>query len=130
MERSDLEVMLNTWKNTEMPPIPNKNDASIILIEMAFIFMLAIDAIPFVISNNPVNKGAMNLGDICIRLNKGVKTLTTITKKLLAFKIEIITEKSTTNPPITRIVEILFVMLLLNTSPKSDTLMFLLEAEF
>ena len=120
--------MLITWKNIERPPNPSRNDANTILVERAFICMLAIEAIPLVISNNPVNIGAINLGDICIRSNKGVISLIKIVKKLLSFKMEIITEKRTINPPITRIVEILFVILLLNTSPKLDNLIFLLEA--
>ena len=50
--------------------------------------------------------------------------MTILFKNPLAFKIEIMLEKTTTNPPINKIVEMLFVILLPKISPKleKDTL--------
>ena len=57
--------------------------------------------------------------------------MTILFKNPLAFKIEIMLEKTTTNPPINKIVEMLFVILLPKTSPKleKDTLELVLKFE-
>ena len=116
--------MLNTWKKIESPPIPSKNDVKIRLIEIALILILDIKTIPFVISNSPVNIGAINSGEMFIKLKKGVYVFTINSNRWLDFSIEMITEKSTMKPPIRRIVDILFVILVLNISPRLDIWIF------
>ena len=76
--------------------------------------------IPFVISKNPVNSGSIKDGEICIKLKNGVAMISIICVIPLDFKIEIIEEKITTNPPITKIDFILLIILSDKTSPKLE----------
>ena len=92
--------MLRTCRKTDKPPMPSKNDARIILIETAFIWILEIKEIPFVISIIPVSRGAINSVGIFKNLKHGIQKIFNIFIKWLALNIEIITENITTNPPI------------------------------
>ena len=92
---------------------------NIIFIEIAFICMLEIIAIPFVISSNPVKKGAIKAVGIFEILKKGDIKMTSIFKNLLALNIDIITEKSTIKPPITIVEEIALNIEFDNISPNS-----------
>ena len=74
--------------------------------EIAFIFMFEIIAIPFVISSNPVKKGATKAVGIFKNLKNGDIKKTSKFNKLLALNIDIITEKSTIKPPIIIVEEI------------------------
>jgi len=66
-------------------------------------------------------------------LKTGAITLERSSRSPLAFKIDIMLEKITTNPPINKMVEILLVILSANTSPKLEKvaklLIFCLELE-
>ena len=92
--------------------------------------ILEIILIPLVISKNPLKRGDMKLVSISKKLNKGEKVIVTRFSNPLAFTIEMILEKITTNPPIKTIVEILLVILSANTSPKleKETKVFLFES--
>lgn len=129
MDKSVFEVILSTCKRIEIPPKPNKNAVKIILRENFLQVILEIILIPLVISKNPLKRGEMKLVSILKKLNKGEKVIVAIFNKPLAFTIEMILEKITTNPPIKSIVEMLLVMLSANTSPKleKETVDFLLE---
>lgn len=86
-------------------------------------FLQAIDdieLIPFVISKKPQTIGLIKEVSILIKLNKGERHVDKTFKIPLDFKIEITLEKITTKPPISRIVEILLVILSAKTSPKLE----------
>ena len=106
IDKSFFETMLYTCKNIEIPPNPSKNEVNIILIEIAFICIFDINAIPLVISIIPVINGATKVGGIPMALRHGEIKETSIFKNLLALNIDIITEKRTTKPPIIIIVYI------------------------
>ena len=76
--------------------------------------------IPFVISKNPVNSGSIKDGEICIKLKNGVAMISIICVIPLDFKIEIIEEKMTTNPPISKIDFMLLIILSDKISPKLE----------
>ena len=97
-----------------------------ILIESFLQAILEIVLIPFVISNKPLNRGAIKEVSILSVWKRGENKLDKIFKVPLAFKIEITLENITTNPPIKKIVEILLVMLSARTSPKLENVTFLL----
>ena len=121
--------MLSTCRRIEIPPNPNKNAVKIILRENFLQAILEIVLIPLVISKNPLKRGEIKLVSISRKLNKGEKVIVAMFNKPLAFTIEIILEKITTNPPIKSIVEILLVILSASTSPKleKETMDFLFE---
>ena len=123
--KSDLDTILNTCKNIDIPPVPNKKAVNIIFKEIAFICIFEINAIPFVISNNPVIIGAIKVVGILKNLKHGDIISVNKSKKLLALNIDIITEKITINPPIIVIVEIALYIELDNIIPKSENFMFL-----
>ena len=112
--------MLKTCKRTEIPPKPSKNAVKIMFIESFLQAINEILLIPFVISKIPQRKGPMNEVSILIALNKGEIHVDKICNNPLDFKIEITLEKITTKPPISKIVEILLVILSANTSPKLE----------
>lgn len=114
--------MLSTCKKIEKPPIPSKKEVRIIFIEMAFIGILEIKEIPFVISKIPVSKGATKFEGIPKIFKQGEIVNVRIFSNLLALKIEIITENITTNPPIIRIVDVAFEIEFAITSPKLERL--------
>ena len=101
-----------------MPPKPNKKAVKRMFIESFLQAMLEIVFIPLVISRNPLRRGAIKDVLIFSKLNKGESNKLTPFKIPLDFRIEIILEKITTNPPIRKIVETLLVILLAKTSPK------------
>ena len=103
-----------------MPPNPNKNAVRIIFIEIAFIGILEIKEIPFVISKKPVSKGAIKFIGRCKSSKKGTRVIVSKFINLLAWKIEIITEKITTKPPIIITVEVALDIELAIASPKFD----------
>ena len=76
--------------------------------------------IPFVISKNPVNSGSIKEGETCIKLKNGVAMISIICVIPLDFKIEIIEEKMTTNPPISKIDFMLLIILSDKISPKLE----------
>ena len=119
IDRSVFDTILNIWKKIDIPPIPSKKAVNIIFKEIAFICMFEIIAIPFVISSNPVKKGAIKAVGIFKILKKGDIKMTSIFKNLLALNIDIITEKSTIKPPITIVEEIALNIEFDNISPNS-----------
>ena len=120
MDKSLLEVILSTCNKTEIPPKPSKNEVINILIESFLQAILEILLIPLVISKNPVNSGSIKEGETCIKLKNGVAMISIICVIPLDFKIEIIEEKMTTNPPITKIDFILLTILSDKISPKLE----------
>ena len=112
--------MLQTCNKTEIPPKPSKKATKIILIESFLEAILEIVLIPFVISKNPVRMPWTKLESTWNNWKIGEIKTVKLFKIPLAFKMEIILEKITTNPPIKRIVEILFVILSAKTSPKLE----------
>ena len=74
--------------------------------EMFFSLIREIILIPFVISKNPVKTEEIIFEGIPKKWQTGVVKMQTNLVIPLTFKIEIITENNTTNPPIIRIVEI------------------------
>ena len=87
------------------------------------IFLLTIDAIeqtPFVSSISPVKIPFTYLEERPKIFKIGERKLVTKSNEPLLFKIEITTEKSTTNPPIRNIVLIAFIIEVAKTSPKLD----------
>ena len=89
-------------------------------IEICFIFIPAIKLIPLVISKIPVNKELAMLEGIFNFWHIGLNKIEIMLVILLVFSIEIITEKSTTNPPIKRVVEIADVILSPKISPRLE----------
>lgn len=112
--------MLSTCKKTEKPPIPSKNEVKIIFVEIAFIGIEAIKAMPFVISKNPVSVGATKLLGIWKKLKNGIEVNVNIFNRRLALNIDIITEKITTKPPIISRVEVAFEIDVASISPKLE----------
>ena len=113
-------MILSTCNKTDIPPKPSKNDVINILIESFLQAILEMVLIPFVISKNPVNSGSIKEGEICIKLKNGVAMISIICVIPLDFKIEMIEEKMTTNPPITKIDFILLTILSDKISPKLE----------
>lgn len=120
MDKSDFETILITWSKTEIPPKPKRKAVSIILIDICFIFMFEIKLIPFVISNIPVNKELEMFSGTFTNLHTGLNISDTKLVNPLALKIEMITENSTTKPPIIRIVDVAEDILCPRTSPKLE----------
>ena len=115
-----MEVILSTCNKTEIPPKPSKKAVINILIESFLQAILEMLLIPFVISKNPVNSGSIKEGEICVKLKNGVAMISIICVIPLDFKIEIMEEKMTTNPPITKIDFILLTILSDKISPKLE----------
>ena len=113
-------MILSTCNITEIPPKPSKKAVINILIEIFLQAILEILLIPFVISKNPVNIGSIKEGEICIKLKNGVAVISIICVIPLDFKIEMMEEKMTTNPPITKIDFILLTILSDKISPKLE----------
>ena len=118
--------MLNTCKNTEIPPKPSRNAVITRLIERFLLLIDEIVWIPFVISNNPVNIPDIKFGSMCKILKIGVMLVHNIFNIPLALSMEMILENITTKPPINKIVEMLFVILSARISPKLAKLALLL----
>ena len=120
MEILAFDVMLRIWSIIEIPPKPNKNEQIIIFVDMHLLGIEAIEQIPFVSSNIPVITPSEKLFDMPNTFNNGDKVFPNISKILLLFKIDIITEKRTINPPIRNIVFIAFIIEEANISPKFE----------
>ena len=124
-DKSVLEIILSTCSITENPPKPSRKAAITMFTESIFRCTLAIPFIPFVISKIPVIICGDNSLGIESVFNIGAIQRASNCNMLLAFKIEIKTEKNTIKPPIIRIVEIEFVMLFPIISPKFNKHTFL-----
>ena len=86
--------MLKTCSNIEIPPNPSKKEAIIIFREIFFICIPEIIFIPFVISRKPVKMPCIKLVSIFNKLNIGERKRDTRLVMPLAFKIDIMLEKS------------------------------------
>lgn len=126
IDKSVFEVMLNTCKNTEIPPKPSRNAVITRLIERFLLLIDEIVWIPFVISNNPVNIPDIKFWSMCKILKIGVMLVHNIFNIPLALSMEMMLENITTKPPINKIVEMLFVILSASISPKLAKLALLL----
>ena len=113
-------MILSTCNKTEIPPKPSKKAVINILIESFLQAILEILLMPFVISKNPVNNGSIKEVEISIKLNNGVAMISIICVIPLDFRIEMIEEKITTNPPIIKIDFILLTILSDKISPKLE----------
>ena len=122
MDKSVLDIVLQTCSKTEIPPKPSIKDAIMILIDSFFSGILQITLKPLVSSIIPETNPNINVFGICNKSNKGSIKLHNTLNKLLVCRIEIITENRTTNPPINKIVLIEFVMLFPIIAPKFDKL--------
>lgn len=130
--------MLNTCKNTQIPPQPKRKEVIIKLIEMALIWTLDIRLIPFVISKRPVIIGEIKDESTCKKLNKGVMHIVSKFKIPEELKIEIIHAKITIKPPIIKIVDVADFILSEIISPKFEKeiisfveeLLYLINIEF
>ena len=112
-----MEVILSTCNKIEIPPKPKKKADNIIFKEIFFTCILDIKLIPFVISRMLV---IIELQKLVGKLKKskiGVNSIAIRFNILLEFRIDIITENKTTNPPIIITVEVEFVILFPKTSP-------------
>lgn len=101
-----------------MPPKPNKKAVSTIFIEIFLQTMEEIVLIPFVISNKPVKNPCVKLISKLKKTKIGLIKFAKTPRIPLVFNIDIILENNTTNPPIIRSVEMLFVMLSDRISPR------------
>ena len=120
IDKSVLEVMLNTCRRTEIPPKPSKNAVIIIFIDNFLKAIFEMIFIPLVISNKPVKIPDIKLVSIFKKLHNGVNISSNISSKWLDLRIDIILENITTNPPIIKMVEILLVILSDKISPKLE----------
>jgi len=108
--------MLYTWSSTEIPPKPSKNEVINMLRSGKFWYSIADKLTPFVSSIKPVIMLVDMFSTIPICVNIEV-----IIFKIPEFsKIDRITENKTTNPPIDKIEETAFPILLPKVSPISE----------
>ena len=122
IDKSDFEIILKTWSNTDKPPKPNKNAHRTIFVVRALHGTPETRDTPFVSSTKPVKIGFINEISILNNLKIGCNVYAQIDSKLLVLKIEIITENNTTKPPITSVVFMALKILFPRTSPKLDKL--------
>ena len=80
--------------------------------------------IPLVISKRPVKTEAIIFDGMSKKRQTGSSKIHTKSVIPLTFKMEIITENKTTNPPIIRMVEMADWILVPSTSPKFETVIF------
>lgn len=97
-------MMLKTCKSTDKPPKPSKNAHRTILVEIDLFAIPAIIETPFVSSIIPEIIEFAKEISILSNFKIGHIAYEKISKILLLFKIEMIMEKITTNPPIIIIV--------------------------
>lgn len=121
MEILFLEVILSTCNKIDNPPKPSKNAHIIMLIEIILLGKEHTLLTPFVNSIIPEKMLSQKVLGRPIKLNIGEKIAVKISKKCVLSSMELITENSTTNPPIITMVLIEFLMLLPSTSPKFST---------
>ena len=100
IDKSDFDVMLKTWSNTDIPPNPNKNAQMIIFEERVLLTTELTSDTPLVSSIIPEMIGLAKDKSIFKSFNGMYNKYENIFKILLFPKIEIITEKITTKPPI------------------------------
>lgn len=113
-------MILHTCSKIEIPPKPSKKVDRMILIDSFFDAIHEIELIPFVISKKPLIKGEMKAVSIPKMLNIGENKLDESLSNPLEFSIDIMLEKITTNPPISKIVEMLLVILSAKISPRLE----------
>lgn len=118
---SEVEVILNTWSNTDIPPNPSKNAQIIIFIDMALIGIWEIIETPFVSSTIPESNPIAKEDGIWTRESMGAMIADRIFKIPVLLSIDIITLKSTTNPPIITTVLIDDIMLFWKILPKLES---------
>lgn len=100
IEIFDSETILKTCKITEIPPNPSRKAQSIMLVEIAFTEIEVIILTPLVSSIIPLISPDENSGLIFNVTRIGLTSLQSKNKIPLLLIIDIITLKSTTNPPI------------------------------
>ena len=122
IDKSVFAIVLQTCNNIDIPPRPRRKEAIIMFIDKFFSGMLHIIFKPFVNSRIPEMKPVQNVEGICSKLKICCKLFDNICNNWLACIIEIITENSTTNPPIKRIVFIELEMLFPMIPPKFERL--------
>lgn len=112
-----LEMILKTWSKTDIPLNPIMKVDKRMLEVGIWEYIIEVDFTPFVISSNPIIK----LNEISSEIPNfdNIKAKEAINPEFS--KIEIITEKRTTNPPIVRIADIDFFILSPKISPSSET---------
>lgn len=114
--------MLNTWRSTDMPPNPSKNAQIISFTDIAFIGIWDITETPFVSSTIPESIPLAKEDGIWNRDRIGVIIADNIFIIPVLFSIDIITLKSTTNPPIITTVLIEDIILACKILPKLESL--------
>ncbi len=114
--------MLRTWSKIDIPPKPSKNAQIIILKEIFFIGILEIRETPLVSSTIPDNIPYEKLLGILSILKNGERILDNMSNTPVFFKIEIITLKSITNPPIITTVLIEVIILFCKILPSELSL--------
>ena len=115
-----MAIVLQTWSKIEIPPKPNKNEANIIFMDNFFVGILQILFNPLVNSKIPEIKLFPNSAGTFNKLNKGTMQVDKISKNWLVCMIDIITENSTTKPPIDKIILIELEILFPIIPPKLD----------
>ena len=100
IEISDVEVILKTCNKTEIPPKPSKNAQIIVFTEIILNGIFEIIETPLVSSIIPENSPFANDVGKFKTFSKGETIKDNTSNILVLFKIEIITLKSITNPPI------------------------------
>ena len=103
-----------------MPPKPNKKAEIIIFTEIALLDIAETNETPLVSSKSPDKIPLIYMEESPKIFPIGSKIRLHISNTLLVFKIEIITEKITTNPPIITIVFTDSKIELARTSPKLE----------
>ena len=71
IDKSVLEITLQTCNKTEIPPNPSKKEARIILMDKCFSVILQIILRPLVNSKIPQEKPLQNFVGMCKKLNIG-----------------------------------------------------------
>lgn len=120
IDKSDFEVILKTCNRTDIPPKPSKKAVKIRLIESFLLEILEIELIPFVISKKPLISGVAKEESILKKAKIGEILIEKTDNNPLDFNIDIILENITTKPPISKIVEMLFVILSDKILPKLE----------
>lgn len=118
IEISELDVILNTWSITDIPPNPSKNAEITTFTESTLNGILAIIDTPFVSSIIPENKPVANSWGRPKASSAGATIRLSKSNTFVLFNIDIITLNSTTNPPIITTVLIELIMLFWRIPPK------------
>lgn len=110
--------MLKTCNKIDIPPNPSKNAQTITFIDIAFILIVDTMETPFVSSTIPESIPFANCAGIWNIESTGESVLDSASKVPVLFKIDIITLKSITNPPIITIVLTEFIILFCKIPPR------------